>query len=212
MATETRRYRAGDRIEDMCRACKIARVHSVQVTGPDGRPMRVVCDYCGSLHNYRGGGGRAASGSRPMPTTAEPHHDALEPFPLVSERERSEPPMSPDDTGGDIEMLLRRIIREEAGLTPVAPADKWRGGDMVLRPGKPGLQERIWPIETFFHKVVMIRNRLRVLEQQINSLECPGDVKVKLQAHITGCYGSLTSFNLLFAEEEDRFRGVGTPE
>ena len=121
--------------------------------------------------------------------------------------------MSPDDTGGaDIEMLLRRIIREEAGLTPVAPAEKWRGGDMVLRPGKPGLQERVWPIETFFHKIVMIRNRLRVLEQQINALEFPGDVKTKLQAHITGCYGSLTSFNLLFAEEDDRFRGVASSD
>ena len=122
--------------------------------------------------------------------------------------------MSPDEAGGaaDIELLLRRIIREEAGLTPVAPADKWRGGDMILRPGKPGLQERVWPIETFFHKVVMIRNRLRVLEQQINALEFPGDVKAKLQAHITGCYGSLTSFNRLFAEEDDRFRGVGTSE
>ena len=98
--------------------------------------------------------------------SAEPQ-GSLEPFPLVSERERSEPLMSTNETGGaDIELLLRRIIREEAGLTPVAPADKWRGGDMILRPGKPGLQERVWPIETFFHKVVMIRNRLRVLEQQ----------------------------------------------
>ena len=193
----------------MCRACKLVRVHSVQVTGPDGRPRRVVCDYCGSQHNYLGGGGRAAGASQPE-TVARPQ-EALEPFPLVSERERSERPMSPDDTGGaDIEMLLRRIIREEAGLTPVAPAEKWRGGDMVLRPGKPGLQERVWPIETFFHKVVMIRNRLRVLEQQINALESPGDVKAKLQAHITGCYGSLTSFNLLFAEEDDRFRGIGS--
>jgi hypothetical protein len=215
LSTEIRRYRAGDRIEDMCRACKIVRVHSVQVTGPDGRPMRVVCDYCGSLHNYRGGGERVAvSSSSSRPATTVPSHGALEPFPIVSERERSEPPMSPTEAGGaaDIEMLLRRIIREEAGLTPVAPADKWRGGDMILRPGKPGLQERVWPIETFFHKVVMIRNRLRVLEQQINALEYPGDVKAKLQAHITGCYGSLTSFNLLFAEEDDRFRGVGTSD
>ena len=116
--------------------------------------------------------------------------------------------MSPDSA--DFELLLRRIIREETGLTPVVPADKWRGGQMVLRPGSPGLQEKAWPIETFFHKVVMLRNRLRTLEQQLNAAELPEDLKVKLQGYITGCYGSLTSFNVLFAEEDDQFRGSGT--
>lgn len=109
----------------------------------------------------------------------------------------------------DLEMLLRRVIREESGLTAVAPAEKWRGGEMVLRPGRPGLQDKTWPIDTFFHKVVMLRNRLRVLEQQINALEIAEDAKVKLQGYITGCYGSLTSFNVLFADEDDRFRGAG---
>jgi hypothetical protein len=109
----------------------------------------------------------------------------------------------------DLEMLLRRIIREEAGLTSVAPAAKWRGGTMVLRPGSPGLQEKTWPIETFFHKVVMLRNRLRTLEQQVNASELPEDAKVKLQSYISGCYGSLTSFNLLFADEDDQFKGTG---
>ncbi len=112
-------------------------------------------------------------------------------------------------TGPDLEMLLRRIIREETGLTPVAPASRWRGGQMILRPGQEGLQEKAWPIETFFHKVVMVRNRLRTMEQQINAADLPDDVKVKLQGYITGCYGSLTSFNILFADEEDRFRGAG---
>ena len=81
---------------------------------------------------------------------------------------------------------------------------------MVLRPGKPGLQEKTWPIETFFHKVVMLRNRLRTLEQQVNASELPEDAKVKLQGYITGCYGSLTSFNLLFADAEDGFKGTDT--
>ena len=114
------------------------------------------------------------------------------------------------DSSTDLELLLRRIIREEIGLTPVAPADRWRGGTMVLRPGKPGLQEKTWPIETFFHKVVMLRNRLRTMEQQINASELPEDAKVKLQGYITGCYGSLTSFNLLFADAEDGFKGTDT--
>jgi hypothetical protein len=118
--------------------------------------------------------------------------------------------MTPDEIARvDLEMLLRRIIREESGLTPVVPADRWRGGHMVLRPGTPGLQEKSWPIETFFHKVVMLRNRLRTLEQQLNAADLPEDLKVRLQGYITGCYGSLTSFNVLFADETDQFKGAG---
>jgi hypothetical protein len=134
------------------------------------------------------------------------------PFPLVSARERIAPPMSPDSTSSDsmdIELLLRRVIREEIGLTPVAPAAKWRGGQIVLRPGSTDLQEKTIPIETFFHKIVMLRNRLRTLEQQVNATEMPEDVKVKLQSYITGCYGSLTSFHILFADDDDKFMGTG---
>jgi hypothetical protein len=78
---------------------------------------------------------------------------------------------------------------------------------MVLRPGKPGVQEKTWPIETFFHKIVMLRNRLRTLEQQVNASDLPEDAKIKLQGYVTGCYGSLTSFNLLFADPDDQFKG-----
>ncbi len=113
------------------------------------------------------------------------------------------------DSAADLELLLRRIIREEAGLSPVVPAAKWRGGSLVLRPGTPGAQEKSWPIETFFHKVVMLRNRLRTLEQQVNASDLPDDTKVKLQSYVSGCYGSLTSFNVLFADESDQFKGSG---
>ena len=117
--------------------------------------------------------------------------------------------MLPEDPTTDLELLLRRIIREESGLTTAVPADKWRGGTLVLKPGTLGVQEKTWPIETFFHKVVMLRNRLRTLEQQVNASNLPDDVKVKLQAYISGCYGSLTSFNVLFADEDDKFSGAG---
>ncbi len=110
----------------------------------------------------------------------------------------------------DLELMLRQVIREESGLTPVAPSEKWRGGELILRPRDPGLKEKRIPIETLFQKVVMVRNRLRVLEQQINSADLPSDVKLKLQSHITGCYGSLTTFNVLFANDEDRFQGTST--
>jgi hypothetical protein len=117
--------------------------------------------------------------------------------------------MLPNANAADLELLLRRIIREETGISSVAPAEKWRGGTLVLRPGAEGLQEKSWPIETFFHKVVMLRNRLRSLEQQVNASALPDDVKVKLQGYVSGCYGSLTSFNVLFAEEADAFKGGG---
>ena len=211
-----RRYRAGDSIEDICRACKLDRMHTVVAADSDGRPMRVSCGYCGSEHNYRGGPAVAsreatAAAVSPKPRSGEggPRRPASkDAFPLMSDRERTAPPMTLDSP--DVELLLRRIIREETGLTPVAPADKWRNGQLVLRPGTPGLQEKAFPIETFFHKVVMLRNRLRTLEQQVNAMDVPEDAKVKLQAYITGCYGSLTSFNVLFADEDDQFRGSGT--
>ena len=117
--------------------------------------------------------------------------------------------MVTSDSGNDLELLLRRIIREETGISPVTPAEKWRGGTLILKPGTPGLQERSWPIETFFHKVVILRNRLRTLEQQVNASDLPDDVKVRLQSYVSGCYGSLTSFNVLFADEEDQFKGSG---
>ncbi len=109
----------------------------------------------------------------------------------------------------DLELLLRRIIREECGLSAVTPADKWVGGELVLKPGREGLQEKSIPIETFFGKIVMLRNRLRTLEQQVNASDLPAASKVKLHGYITGCYGSLTSFNVLFADEDDRFKGSG---
>ena len=117
--------------------------------------------------------------------------------------------MSGDETGSDLETLLRRVIREEAGLTPVSPGQRWRGGQLVLRPASASLAEKAWPIESFFHKIVMLRNRLRTLEQQVNVSGLPEDEKVKLQGYVTSCYGTLTSFNVLFADPEDHFRGSG---
>ncbi len=115
-----------------------------------------------------------------------------------------------NENGADLELLLRRIIREECGLSAVVPADKWIGGDLVLKPGREGLQDKTIPIETFFSKIVMLRNRLRTLEQHVNASDLPTKDKLKLQGYITGCYGSLTSFNVLFADEDDRFKGGGT--
>jgi len=207
-----RTFRAGDAVEDFCRACKTDRMHTVIAADGEGHPIRVVCGFCHSEHNFRGGPRiGTAAGDRAAPTgSASPGRSAArasrEPFPIVSERERIAPAMT-DLSGPDLEMLLRRIIREETGISPVVPAEKWRGGTLAIRPGNPELQERAWPIETFFHKIVMLRNRLRTLEQQVNATNLPEDVKLKLQSYISGCYGSLTSFNVLFADESDQFKG-----
>ena len=203
-------YRAGESIEDFCRVCKTDRMHTVIVVDGDGSPIRVDCGYCHSEHNYRGGPRVDVSGERRTVPAAV--HTGGSPsvrtaFPIVGDRERMAPRMTA--ASNDLELLLRRIIREEAGVTPVVPAEKWRGGTLILRPGTAGLQDKSWPIETFFHKVVMLRNRLRTLEQQVNASDMPDDAKVKLQSYISGCYGSLTSFNVLFADADDQFKGGG---
>lgn len=206
-------YRAGDSVEDYCRVCKTDRMHTVIAAGADGVPIRDVCGFCGSEHNFRGGpridtalpGHGGAAAGTPASSRRETKVPK-DPFPFVSERERIAPPMT-DLSGTDLEMLLRRIIREEAGISPATPAEKWRGGTLAIRPGNPELQEKTWPIETFFHKIVMLRNRLRTLEQQVNAADLPEDAKIKLQGYISGCYGSLTSFNVLFADEADQFKG-----
>ena len=329
-----RRFKAGDSLDDYCRPCKALRRHTVLATAGDGVVVRVICGYCESQHNYRGGpvaearalkaarlaaaaagpnagqgsgaggvtrGGigatsrgvgagpgagtstssgvgagpgagtssrvgagpgadassRVGAGTRPeirsltgndpgaspgadapgsrveTPSGGAPDRDhplgqslprkggSMPPvgsssaIPIVTERERRYERMGSDDPqheGVDIEMLLRRVIREEMGVGPAGLSDKWRDGEFVLRPGRPGLQEKSWPIETFFQKVISIRNKLRVLEQQVNAAELPSDQKLKLQSYITGCYGSLTSFNVLFSEEDDRFHGSGGAE
>jgi hypothetical protein len=223
--TFMRPVRAGDTMEDVCRACKLDRLHTV-IAADRGLPIRVQCDYCGSQHQYRGGPSAPSSRGedpgrrRSGPPAGGGSVTPREPLALVSDRERlaepvmtdflrdSRSPEAPDHAPVDLELLLRRIIREEAGITPVVPAEKWRGGTVVLKPGNPSLQEKSWPIETIFHKIVMIRNRLRTLEQHVNASDLPEDAKIKLQTYITGCYGSLTSFNVLFAHEEDQFRGA----
>jgi len=104
--------------------------------------------------------------------------------------------------------VLSDVIRDELGVGDAEIAGKWDGGEMILKPGKEGLQEKRIPVESLFHKVVMIRDRLRVLEQKINSnTKLAVDEKVQLQQYVTACYGSLTTFNVLFAQREDQFIG-----
>ncbi len=124
---------------------------------------------------------------------------------------------SPDEgkpeavTARDLRQAIASVLDEYGSLpAEVEMGQKWMGGKVVLHPGNDSLQPKEIPMETFFKKVIMVRDRLRVLEQNINSSASLNDEeKVHIQQYITRAYGSLTTFNVLFAEKEDYFVGSG---
>ncbi len=108
----------------------------------------------------------------------------------------------------EAEKSLAKILKAWSDISEIVPiADKWRDGKMILVPGESGLQEKEVPIETFFHKITMTRDRLRVMEQRINSSKLQEDEKIDLQQYLTRIYGSLTTFNVLFKNKEHNFVG-----
>jgi len=131
-----------------------------------------------------------------------------------AEDELSDTPFENETSGGNsdiqsIKEAIREVLYEEAlvGATPLA--SRWEGGEMVLKPGSANLQGKSVPIDIFFHKIVMIRNQLRMLEQNINASKGLSDrEKVDMQQYITRCYGSLTTFNIFFADKADWFVGA----
>lgn len=105
-----------------------------------------------------------------------------------------------------MKLAVYEVSRED--LPMIEMGARWQGGEMILKPGDAGLASKSVPIETFFHKVVMVRDRLRVMEAQINGHKVLSDAeKVELQQYITRIYGSLTTFNILFKDKKDHFVG-----
>jgi len=142
------------------------------------------------------GAGRAARPSSPRRTPEAP---------VVTRR----PLPKEIDIDMDIDefrSVLREVIADELGVGEVELGRRWQGGELVLKPGSAETQDKSVPIETFFHKIVMIRDKLRVLEAKVNGHKgLSADEKIQLQSYITACYGTLTTFNVLFAHRDDGF-------
>jgi hypothetical protein len=110
-----------------------------------------------------------------------------------------------------VENMMVKVLRRFSDIQEtVELGDKWMGGTMILEPGRKDLSSKEIPIESFFHKIVMIRDRVRVMEQRINSSKLSDEEKVNLQQYITRIYGSLTTFNVLFKYKSDYFTGEKT--
>jgi hypothetical protein len=163
---------------------------------------------------HRTGDGAAA----PAPAVARPAPRAVPVAPAANPARpalvrAAPPPPLPEEltdmTREEFAQAIREALRDEATHVPIAP--RWEGGTVLLKPGDAATQSKEIPLDGLFHKIVMIRDRLRVLEQRINAHEKLSDAeKVDMQQYVTRCYGSLTTFNLLFRDERDRFVGDKT--
>ncbi len=114
----------------------------------------------------------------------------------------------------DVELALSNLLDRRADITEMVElGSKWEDGHLIIKPGNDEMQDKMIPIETFFHKIVMVRDRLRVLEQNINSHKVLTDEdKVHMQQYITRAYGSLTTFNVLFKNSHEQFKGSSGKE
>ncbi|NNC17110.1 hypothetical protein HJC22_15425 [Corallococcus exiguus] len=195
--------------ERVCGNCKLWSPHSVDHRGWVGPcrlqnsrgmfpPSAPICD------KYAPRGSAA-----PAPVVSSTRTRAPRSVAPVVVRHRADPHEVVDLEGLNMTREeLMDIFREAAALSDPPLAGKWEGGTVRLVPGNPELQAKDMPIDGLFHKVTMVRDRIRVLEQKLNAHPKLTDAeKAEMQGYITRVYGSLTSFNLLFKEKGDQFVG-----
>jgi hypothetical protein len=117
-------------------------------------------------------------------------------------------------TLADIEQALDNILERRLHEMQLVPmGNRWNNGTLIMKPGDGSLQPKEVPIETFFHKIVMVRDRLRLIEQKVNAhKQLTDEEKIDMQQYITAIYGSLTTFNVLFKETHHQFKGSGSKE
>ncbi len=125
---------------------------------------------------------------------------------IVKLIEKDEDAVSFEKIKSTLEDIIQPLI---APSKHIELGDKWKGGTLTITPGREGLQSKEIPIDVFWHKIVMVRDRIRVMEQKINSSDLDESLKIDLQQYITRIYGTFTTFNVLFENKEDHFKGAG---
>lgn len=193
----------------VCGNCKLWRAHSVDHRGWVGpcrlQPNRGLFPPTAPVCDAFAAKGVAVALPRAEPVRARPLKNVA---PLLVKKR---PEGNATVELGDLKMTreeLMEIFLDASGHAEVPLAAKWEGGVIQLIPGKSDLQAKELPINALFHKVVMLRDRLRVLEQKLNAHPKLSDAeKIEMQQYITRCYGSLTTFNILFRDRDDQFVG-----
>jgi hypothetical protein len=200
--------------ERVCGNCKLWSAHSVDARGWVGpcrlQPDRGLFPPSAPICNKFAPRGSAA----PQPQASAARERAARGVAHLVRRREHDPDetleLELEDmamTRAELMELIREAVGESAEVPPLAP--KWEGGTLKILPGKEEVQGKDIPLDTFFHKIVMVRDRLRVLEQKLNAHPKLTDAeKVELQGYVTRVYGSLTSFNLLFRDKADQFVGA----
>ncbi|MFS8069052.1 MAG: hypothetical protein ACMG6S_22055 [Byssovorax sp.] len=154
--------------------------------------------------------GRRATSPSPVRSVGGPGHSGSSGQPVQRRVSLLPQEIDIDMDIGEFRRVLREVLADELGVGDAEIGGRWEGGEMVLKPGKAGTQEKRIPLDALFHKIVMIRDKLRLLEQKVNAHPGLSDAdKVQLQQYVTGCYGSLTTFNALFARRDEGFAGAG---
>jgi len=200
-----------------CGSCRLWRPILEDERGPIG-PCRLgvrTGDFPGTAPACERYLSRDAAVPTAPPPAAGRRRTARPAGPVVHRAGEASAPLPPlpeeltDMTREEFAQAIRDALKEEEAEVRLAP--KWEGGTVVLRPGDSQTQPKEIPLDALLHKIVMIRDRLRVLEQKINANEKLTDAeKVDMQQYVTRCYGSLTTFNILFREDRDKFVGEKT--